>query len=367
MPLSAKQNSESLVIDTWIRTGKPVLTQLKKHTTLALLFGKPESRMVQDVYSDKVLPKVTFEGIEKLNLQEGRYFVFPYAKNITTSGGNVTRGSNMLTTRTANSTDPFDALKFQSTWYVINYDLPNDKLDELQGTKWAIGGTFASNAADAIMRNYLDDSATAVWATGANKMPADGVLGSIRAQVSDGLTNAQRGATGGNESNYSSFLGFDRTTSNDFSASYQYQAGGALSVLNLEQAADLAYANGATNVVVPMRHTRFRKLEDLIRSTYGTNSLALNEDLRGIGIGSGMQFMIGGITCYVDYDIPIGTWVTVLDLPSLAAGSEFGKVRTALHHNPATTSSSVLHGRFRHQVMVTDPRKCTLVENLESI
>ncbi len=366
MSLSAKSNSESLVIDTWIRSGKPVLTQLKKHTTVALLFGKPETRMVQDTYLNKAMPKVSFEGIDKLALEDGRYFVFPYAKNIN-AGANVTRGTNMLATRSAVSTDPFDALKFQSTWYVINYDIPNDKLDELQGVKWALNGTFASNAADAIMRNYLDDSATAVWATGASKMPADGVLGSIRAQVSDGLTNAQRGSSGGNESNYATFLGYDRTAGSEFSSTYQYQSGGALTVLNLEQAADSAYANGATKVVVPMRHTRFRKLEDTIRSTYGTNSLSLDDDLQGMGIGSGMQFTIGGITCYVDYDIPVGTWITALDLPSISAGSEFGKVKTAIHHNPATTSSSVLHGRFRHQVMVTDPRKCTLIENLESL
>ncbi len=369
MSLQTKTASDSAVIDTWIRSGKPVLSQLKKHSTLALLFGKPETKMVQDTYTGKVMPKITFEGIDKLNLEDGRFFVFPYARDLD-AGADTTRGANMLATRSVGSgTDPFDALRFQSSWYVINYDIPNDKLDELKGTKWAMNGTFASNVADAIMRYYLNESSTAIWASGSSSlMPADGVLGSIRAQVSDGIDHTGSGGT--DESTYTNFVsGYTRTAAGghqDFSSSY-LQLSGALTVLNLEQAADMAYANGATKLVVPLRHTRFRALEDTIRSTYGQNSLKVDEELCDLGIPSGMQFTIGGITCYVDYDIPAATWVTVLDLPSISAGSEFGKVKTSLIHNPGTVNASVLHGRFRHQVMVTDPRKCTLIEGLSSL
>jgi len=365
MSLSAKQNTESLVIDTWIRSGKPVLTQLKTHTTAALAFGKPDTKMVQDAYLNKVMPKVTFEGIDKLQFEDGRYFVFPYARNVD-AGSDTARGSAMLAARSTVATDPFDALKFQSSWYVINYEMSNDKLDELKGTKFALNGTFASNVADAIMRNYLDKVGLNIWGVGANRMPGDGILGSIRAQVSDGLTNAQRGS-GGNETNYANFLGFDRTANTDFSATYQYQSGAALSVLNLETACDSAMNNGATKVVVPLRPARYRKLEDTIRSAYGTNSLKVDEELMNLGIGSAMQFSIGGITCYIDYDIPQGTWVTALDLPSISAGSDFAKVNTNLIPNPAVVNGSLLQGRFRHQMMVTNPRACTLIENLESL
>jgi len=364
MSLAAKSNTESLVIDTWIRSGKPVLTNLKKHTTVALAFGKPDTKMVQDTYLNKVMPKVTFEGLDKLSF-EGRYFVFPYAKDVT-AGANLTRGSAMLAANTPSTTDPFDALKFQSTWYVINYRISNDKLKELQGVKFALNGSFASNVADAIMRQYLSDSATAVWATGAGTMPTDGTLGSIRAQVSDGLTNGARGS-GGNESAYSTFLTYDRTVDSQFSATYQYKAGGALTVLNLETAVDAAYQNGATKVVIPMNAARFRKLEDTIRSTYGTNSLKVDDDLAGMGIGSGMQFMIGGFTCYVDYDIPVGTWVTALDLPSISAGSNFSNVTLAQMPDPSVKFGTLLQGGFEQQLCVADPRKCTLIENLESI
>lgn len=365
MALSAKQNTESLVIDTWIRSGKPVLTNLKKHTTVALAFGKPDTKMAQDTYLNKVMPKVTFEGIDKLKL-DGRYFCFPYAKDVS-AGAGVTRGAGMLAANTPSTTDPFDALKFQSRWYVINYRVSNDKMIELQGVKFALAGSFDSNVADAIMRQYFTDAAASVWATGAGTMPADGVLGSIRAQVSDGLTNAQRGASGGNESAYATFLGYDRTAATEFSATYQYKAGGALTVLNLEVAADAAYQNGATKVVIPMNAARFRKLEDTIRSTYGTNSLQLDEDLKGMGIGSGMQFMIGGITCYVDYDIPVGTWVTALDLPSISCGSDFGSVTLEKLPDVSVKFGTLLQGGFRDQMCVADPRKCTLIENLESL
>lgn len=368
MSLGTKSNSESIVIDTWIRSGKPVLSQLKKHTTLSLLFGKPETKMVQDTYSGKVMPKVSFAGIDKLTLEDGRYFVFPYARD-TDAGADTTRGANMLATRSIGSgTDPFDALRFQSSWYVINYDIPNDKLDELKGIKWAMNGTFASNIADSIMRYYLNETSTAIWATGASHMPADGVVGSIRAQVSDGLTTAQRGGVGPDESAYAAFVsGYTRSTTNlDFSANV-FLGSGALTLPNLENAADLAFANGATEVVVPMRAARFRALEDTIRSTYGQNSLKVNENLEEMGVASGFQFMIGGITCFIDYDIPASTWVTMLDLPSVSAGSEYGKVKTSLIHNPGAVNASLLHGRFRHQVMVSDPRKCTLIEGLSSL
>ena len=116
-----------------------------------------------------------------------------------------------------------------------------------------------------------------------------------------------------------------------------------------------------------MSPARFRKLEDTIRSTYGTNSMVVDDDLRGLGIGAGFQFMIGGITCYIDYDLPVSTWVTVLDLPSVSAGSDFAKVNTNIIPNPAVYNGSLLQGRFRHQVCVADPRKCTLIEGLESI
>ena len=368
MPLAQKSNVETLSIDTWIRSGKPVLTALKKHTTLALLFGKPDTKMVQDTYLNKVMPKVSFEGIDKLNLEDGRYFVFPFVKALSGAGSNLTRGSAMLGSRSAVSTDPFDALRFQTSWYVINYDIANDKLDELKGTKFALNGTFASNVADAIMRQYLDTSSSNIWATGSSSlMPADGVLGSIRAQVSDGLNNTQRGTTGqSDESNYHTFLTYDRSAGTDFSSPYQWKAGGILTVQGLESAADAAWANGATKLVVPMSPARFRKLEDTIRSTYGTNSMVVDDDLRGLGIGAGFQFMIGGITCYIDYDLPVSTWVTVLDLPSVSAGSDFAKVNTNIIPNPAVYNGSLLQGRFRHQVCVADPRKCTLIEGLES-
>ena len=178
MPLAQKSNVETLSIDTWIRSGKPVLTALKKHTTLALLFGKPDTKMVQDTYLNKVMPKVSFEGIDKLNLEDGRYFVFPFVKALSGAGSNLTRGSAMLGSRSAVSTDPFDALRFQTSWYVINYDIANDKLDELKGTKFALNGTFASNVADAIMRQYLDTSSSNIWATGSSSArPRPGACG----------------------------------------------------------------------------------------------------------------------------------------------------------------------------------------------
>lgn len=361
MSLSAKQNTESLVIDRWIRSGKPVLTQLKKHNTLALLFGTPTTAMVSDAYG-KPMPKVTFEGLEKLSMEDSRYLVFPYAQNVD-AGNNIQRGAAGLATRTAVTTDPFDALKFQTSWYVINYDISNDKLDELKGTKFALNGTFASNVANAIMRNYLDKTATALFATGSNKMPSDGVLGSLRAQISDGLGS---GGSHNDETPYASFLGFTRdSTHTDFSAPYAWSSGD-LTVKNLETYADLAYQNGASNLVFPMNPTRFRIFEDLIRSTYGTNSLALDSDMMGLGIGAGSQLRIGGFTCYVDYDVPVGTWQIGFDLPSVAAGSDFAKVTTNIIPNPSVYNGSLLQGRFRHQVCVPDPRKCVLIDNLTS-
>ena len=79
-----------------------------------------------------------------------------------------------------------------------------------------------------------------------------------------------------------------------------------------------------------------------------------------------MQLMVGGITAYIDYDVPVGTWQVGFDLDSVAAGSDFAKVTTNIIPNPAVYNGSLLQGRFRQQVCVPDPRKCVLIDNLTS-
>lgn len=369
MALGTKSNSEALSIDAWIRTGKPVLTNLTRHTTLALAFGKPSTKMVQTAYSESPMPKVSFDKLEKLAMDPGkRYYCFPLAANID-AGETVTRGSGLLASRTPVSTDPFDALRFQAAYYTINYDIPEDKLEELQGEQFALGGSFSTNAADAIMRNYLDEAATAIWSTGSGVMPVDGVLGSIFGLVSDGLTTAERSATGPDESNYAAIAGYTRSTSNTGLSSFiSVQSGSpALTIEMLEACADVQYGRGATKLVVPLRSARFRKLQKAIRDTFGDNALKVDEQLIEMGVPSGLHFRVGDITCYMDNDIPAGTQVVSLDLPSLVAGSGYSDVSLTMHHNTATKGSKVLHGVFKHQIMSPDPRKHAKVVDLESL
>ena len=368
MAIGAKSNSEALTIDAWIRTGKPVLTNLTRHTTLALAFGKPSTKMVQGALSEAPMPKVSFDKLEKLTMDPGkRYYCFPLAGNID-AGETVTRGSGLLASRTPVSTDPFDALRFQAAYYTVNYDIPVDKLEELKGEQFALGGSFSSNAADAIMRNYLDEAATAAWATGAGVMPVDGVLGSIFGLVSDGLTNAERGS-GPNESNYASIAGYTRSTSNTGLSSYinVQTSTPALTIEMVEACADVQYSRGATKLVVPLRSARYRKLQKYLRDTFGDNALKVDEQLIEMGVPSGLHFRVGDITFYMDNDIPSGAQVVVLDLPSLVAGSGFADVTLDMYHNPATKGSKVLHGVFKHQIMAPDPRKHAKIVDLESL
>jgi len=369
MPLAAKSGSEALSIDYYIRTGNPVLTNLTRHTTLALAFGKPTKSMTGDAYSSTPMPKVSFEKIENLKMDPGkRYYAFPLFGNID-AGETVTRGSGLLASRTPVSTDAFDALRFQAAYHTINYDIPADRLEELQGEQWAVPGSFSSESANAIMRNYLDEAATAIWATGAGVMPVDGVLGSIFGLVSDGLTTAERGATGPDESAYAAIAGYTRSTSNTGLSSFiSVQSGSpALTIEMLEACADVQYSRGATKIVVPMRSARYRKLQKAIRDTFGDNAMKEDEQLLDIGIASGLSFRIGDITCYMDNDIPAGTQVVSLDLPSLVAGSGFSDVSLDMFHNSATKGSKVLHGTFKHQMMSPDPRKHAKVVALESL
>ncbi|HLO98893.1 MAG TPA: hypothetical protein VK171_09895, partial [Fimbriimonas sp.] len=345
MSLAAKSAVETHVIDQWISAGMPVLTSLNRHTTLALAMGKPSRKIAGDMYGNK-LPKVEFSKLMKFEVGQ-RYYSFPIS-DVVNAGADYARGSGLteVSLGSAVTTDPFEAGRFQTSWYGINYHLSDDKIHELRGQNWVTGGTFETHIGNAIMRGYLDDVAASLWATGAGKMPGDGVLGSIRAQVSDGQNS---GGSHTDESAYGTWLGFNRNSGlSQYRSYYSYQAGGALTETVLLMAADQMVRKGATQIVVPMNSARFRALELSLRGTYGQNSLK-SEMLSDLGIPAGQTLSIGDIHCYIDTDIPAGTWVTMLDLPSLLVGSSFQSVKLESHAVSGVRGGTFLKAPIYHQ------------------
>lgn len=359
MGLAAKAALETWVIDEWISAGMPVLTSLNRHTTVALMFGQASRKVVGE--AGKKMPKVEFSKLMKFEVGQ-RYYSFPIA-DVVNAGADYARGSGLTSLGGEVTTDPFEAGRFQTSWHGINYHLSDDKIHELRGQNWVGGGTFETHIGNAIMRGYLDDVATALWATGASKMPADGVLGSIRAQVSDGQAS---GGSHTDETNYGTWLGFNRNAGlPQYRSYYSYQAGGALTETVLLLAADQMVKKGATQIVVPLNSARFRALELSLRGTYGQNSLK-SELLSDLGIPAGQTLAIGDIHCYIDTDIPAGTWVTMLDLPSLLVGSSFQKMKLEEHAVSGARGGTFLKAPIYHQCVVKNPAACALIENLES-
>ena len=366
MPLPALTNKEATLTQNWINTGQPVLTAASKHTTMLLAMGKSNIDAYMDKQSKTPQPKVSFAKTSKLKMNTNGYYYFATAGN-TTGAAPVAR-SGMLATRTPDSAESYDGLKFRSEYVGINKDITQAQLDEFRAGDWAIDDPFPTAQGDAIMRTAFDNDADALWATGSNKAFTDGVLNSLVHIFSDGLTTAERGAVGPDESAYLNFAGYTRTASAVNHSSYISPQSGspALTIEMIEAATDEIWNRCAGKVVVPMSPARFRALQTAYRAAYGR--VMVDEDLAELGIKSSDTLQIGGnISVYKDFDCPASTFVLGFDLEGLYFGSEYDKTNLRLIDNPVTEQGYTLRGSYRRQIMHINPRAGFKITGLVSL
>lgn len=353
--------------EEWLNSGIPINNALRAAPTLALALGRPK-KVVKNVVG---MPKVEFEKMIPLSLEKKTINVMTAFG--ATMGGDIARGSAMLAPSSVNNPNLMDTLQFVSSFYKFETDLSLDQLIEGKGSAWipsSLGGeTYEQLAVNQMLIDYVNQTRLNMFATGANKMGGDGTLGSLRAMISDGLTTATRsGGSGTDESNYRYYAGYDRVASDVF-RSYYYEANSAAFTEEMgDRVAAEIMAKGAMHIVAPMSIARFNAFQQRLRSTYGALNTKETPPEVAYALGGTSYITVGLVTYYIEPAIPASaTWQLFIDTASLAAGSTFADTKFETTRLNTREAAYQVWGWAKHQVIVTAPNRCGIIEELASI
>lgn len=347
-----------------IQRGEVLAAQLPVAPTFALLLG------TQPVMSNNVIAKVrdvpTYGMMSEAEIRSG--IIRSFFTNLTSVGGNVTRAN--LTAAVSPTTDEIlnDYAVFTTTYGDGGQTLPLNRTWEGRGQGWAPNSTYETELAQVMGQKYVTDVSSMLFATGANTLPADNAFGSLRAMISDGLTTAQRGGTGTDESAYATYGGINRVTNTIARSQYILQTGSpAFGEVHASQGILRAFANNAYTLVAPMSQGRYAAFEQAIYTQYGMIRLDTPEDLKIKGV---QGFMYKNCYFYVEPAIPATTtWQLFIDLgrpgmPNAIAKTAMQLAAVERVPNAALNGADRLRWVFPHQSLVRNPRSCVLMEGL---
>lgn len=364
MPIPATTYFDTGLANRWINSGAPIELALRSNPTISILYGTPK-RDVKNVLGEKV-PYIDYGAVQKLD-PTAKVLKIPYQLEVP-AGQNITRAS-MYNAPVYTSPDQNDALQFLTTFYESAFQYGSDFVMEGRGKNWDPTFSFEQMVGNNFVLSYYNQTTLDAFAVGAGRMPSDGVLGSLRAQISDGLTAAQRGVGGSSdESAYRTFLGADRLTSPQYQAYYQWNSGAAFSLAAGVIMGSQLQNRGARNVVCPMGPARWSALVQEYRQTYGRVNIADSEAASRVGGKSAIYDDVAQVTYYLEPKLGASTWLLFMDLDSVVAGSSVYSADLAVVRDIITTKDTMkFNFKVKQQIAVFAPHRCGLLEGLTNI
>ena len=358
MGKSAKTNFDSNLVLTYIRSGVPLEPALKAHPTLELILGPAKA------VSRKGIPGVSFAN-NALDV-DGKYLKVGIRKGASNMA-QLSR-ANMSAARTGAAPDVADVAEVQTARAIIPYNLPLDFMEEGSSKYWEGSGSAETWLGDQIMEDYANTTGGYLFASGASYIPGDGKFGSLRTQITDGLTSGTRATSfGPDDSAYANFLNITR------SSSYRSQTlNGASGAFTEKMGLTLAlYMQkvGARQgeIFAPMSLPRYATFVDRLYSSYGKYELTAGERSM-LGFPDVDAVKVNGVIYYPEPDMPEGqTWQLFLNKDSIVGGSNFrnATVRQAVDVNK--NASDIFDTIFKHQLVVDKPWRCGIAYDLTAL
>ncbi len=378
----ATTNFEVGLVQLAIQNGSVYSAQRPVAPTYGLLLGK-DAEMQNNIIAN--VPDVpTYGALSDAEIRSG--ILRSFVGYNTTLGGDVLRASQItpITPSASNIQETLTDLAFRTTYYSDGGQFINmARMIEGQGAGWAANMSYEQVLAAQMVQEYITKRSQALFAVASgatspgNKLPADGVFGSLRAMISDGLTIANRGGIGTDESNYAAYAGQTRSTSNTIVSAQYYWAPGTgttanatLTEAHAAAAALRGYGNGAGQLVAPMSLTRYAAFELLLRQQYGR--LRVDENMKLL-VNGGRCVEFEGVTWYPDPNMPTNvTWQLLVDLgtpgmPNAIARTAMQKSNIELIKTGTTNAADRLRWVFPDQSLVRNPKACVLIEGLTAL
>ncbi len=371
----ATTNFEVGLVQLAIQNGSVYSSQRPVAPTYGLLLGK-DAEMQNNIIAN--VPDVpTYGALSDAEIRSG--ILRSFVGYNTTLGADVTRLNQTATIASFTPQEVITDLAFRTTYYSDGGQYVNKaRMIEGQGSGWAANVSYEQILASQLVQEYITKRSQALFAvaTGAtiptNKMPGDGSFGSLRAMISDGLTAAQRAIVGStDESNYASYAGQTRSTTNTIvSAQYYWAGASALTEAHAAAAALRGYGAGAGKLVAPMSLARYAAFELLLRQTYG--QIRIDEEMKLL-VNGGRCVEFEGVTWYPDPNMATNvTWQLLVDIGT--PGMPNAMARTAMQKSnielvPAANLNAAdrLRWVFPDQAIVRNPKACVLIEGLTAL
>jgi hypothetical protein len=366
----ALSNFDAGLVQLAIQSGSVFSTARPVAPTYSLLLGM-EPEMQENLISGAPNTPV-YGALSDTEIRAG--VIRSFFANNPGIGGDVARGSfgaggtGMGAAVTPTQSEVLNDFAFKTTYYGDGgQTIGMHRMIEGTGGGWAAGQTYEQILATQMVEKYISDRSAALFATGASKMPDDGVFGSLRAMISDGLTSGTRPGGGGTtETDYVNYGGQNRASNANVRSQYLAKSG-TFSEIIAQEAALTAYRNGAGKLIAPMSLGRFAKFEYDLRVAYG--QYRIDEQIKTI-VNGGQAIEAYGVIWYPEPALPANTtWQLLVDLgrpgmPNAVAKTAMQK--SAIEHikNPSVAGGDRLRWIFPDQCIIRNPKSCVLVEGL---
>lgn len=371
----ATTNFEVGLVQLAIQNGSVYSAQRPVAPTYAMLLGKDAEMQDNIISGVKGVP--TYGALSDAEIRSG--ILRSFVGYQTTLGGSVTRAN-----QTAALSAPFTPqevltdLAFRTCYYSDGGQFVNlARMVEGQGAGWAANVSYEQVLASQLVQEYIKKRSDALFVNAATGLPADGQFGSLRAMITDGLTVADRGGIGTNESALAVYAGQTRSTTNTIVSAQYYWAPVTGTVANADlteahaaTAALRGYANGAGKLVAPMSLGRYAKFERDLRQDYG--QIRIDEDVKLL-VNGGRCVEFEGVTWYPEPSMPSNaTWQLLIDLgtpgmPNAIARTAMQKSQIELIKAPNLNAADRLRWVFPDQSIVRNPKSCVLIEGLNAL
>jgi hypothetical protein len=247
---------------------------------------------------------------------------------------------------------------------------------EGQGAGWAANMSYEEVFAAQMVQEYIRRRSEGLFVNAATGLPGDGNFGSLRAIITDGLTVAERGGIGTNESALAVYAGQTRGVSSTVASGIYIWAPGTGTTANATLSESIAanaalrgYGAGAGKLVAPMTLARFAAFELALRQQYG--QIRIDEEMKLL-VNGGRCIEFAGVTWFPDPNITANNFQLLIDLGTPGMPNAIARTamqKSQIQHIPAANLNAAdrLRWVFPDQVLVRNPKSCVLIEGLTSL
>ncbi len=369
----ATTNFEVGLVQLAIQNGSVFSSQRPVAPTFSMLLGKDAEMQDNIISGVKGVP--TYGALSDAEIRSG--IIRSFLGYQTTLGGSVTRANQTATISTFTPQEVLTDLALRTTYYQDGGQFINvARMVEGQGAGWAANMSYEEVFAAQMVQEYIRRRSEGLFVNAATGLPGDGNFGSLRAIITDGLTVAERGGIGTNESALAVYAGQTRSTSNTVASGIYYWAPGTGTTSNATLSESIAanaalrgYGAGAGKLVAPMTLARFAAFELALRQQYG--QIRIDEEMKLL-VNGGRCIEFAGVTWFPDPNITANNYQLLIDLGTPGMPNAIARTamqKSQIQHIPAANLNAAdrLRWVFPDQVLVRNPKTCVLIEGLSPL